>query len=239
MSRFVAPLIPVACLAGLLLALAPLSGQAQTSAKKPAADASKTLSGGAGKGKMLTFKELEVCLKDQDALKTRPPELQRRRDAMEAERKTIKDAGDALNADTDALKQLSERVKGFNARMHEQGEKVKAWKAHNEEFGAANKTGMSADRERKDLEHEREELQKSEAALDQEGKALNAEKDKLSGAFNERATAQQKAAEDWNARSRLLDADFQSYEDDRLDWKQRCADRPYHEEWEKMIRQGK
>lgn len=237
----------LACAAAGLALCAPLVGWAQagtaatTAAKKPAAgkSATKTISGAAAKGKLLTYKELEVCLKEQDALKLRPPELQRRRDTMEQERVAIQKDTDALKTDSTALAQLSERVKDFNARMKAQGEKVKSWRERDEEFAKANRTGTSADRQRKELEREREELQKSETALDAEGKTLGEERDKRAAGFNDRAVAQEKAASDWNARSRKLDEDFRAYEDDRKDWHARCAERSYREEDEKLIRSGK
>lgn len=247
MMRSVSFAVPVALCAGLLMTLAPVGAMAQTQAKTPApakkaaqaAGAEKTISGGAVKGKALTFNELEACLKEQDGLKTRPPELRQQRDAMELERKAIQKEGDAIKGDSEVLTKLSERVKAFNARLQEQGDKVKSWKERDEAFATANRSGPSADRQRKDLEAERQELQKSETALDAQAKDLEAERVKVGAGFNERAAAQEKAATDWNARSKVLDNAFQAYEDDRVDWKSRCADRPYRAEWEKMIRDGK
>lgn len=243
MKRSVSFVLPVALCAGLLGALTPMGAAAQTKAKAqtPANKAAeKTISGSAGRGNALTFKEFEACMKEQEALRQRPPELQKKRDAMEAERKSILKEGEAIKAESESLTKLSERVKAFNARLREQGDKVKGWKEREEAFVTANRSGPSADRQRKDLETERQELQKSETALDAEAKELEAERVRLSAGFNERAVAQEKAATDWNARSKLLDAAYQSYEDDRLDWKSRCADRPYREEWEKILqREGK
>jgi predicted nucleic acid-binding Zn-ribbon protein len=241
MTRSVSHVLPVALCAGLLMALSPLGAMAQAKAKKAAdgGGADKTISGGPTKGKSLTFKELEACLKEQDALKTRPPELQKQRDAMEAERQAILKEGAAIKADSEELTKLSARVQAFNARMREQGEKVKGWKDRDEAFAMTNRSGPSADRQRKDLELERQALQVNETALDKEAKELEAERSKLAAGFSERAGAQEKAAVDWNARSKLLDKAYQAYEDDRLDWKARCADRSYREEWEKMIRDGK
>lgn len=242
MTRSVSFAVSVALCTGLLMALGPVGAMAQTKAKTQAPaknGVEKTISGGAVKGNALTFKELEACLKEQDALKTRPPELNKQRDAMEAERKLIQKEGDALKGDTELVTKLSERVKAFNARLREQGEKVKSWKERDEAFAAANRSGPSADRQRKELEAERQELQKNETALDTEAKDLEAERAKLSAGLIDRAAAQEKAATDWNARSKALDSAFQAYEDDRVDWKNRCADRPYREEWEKLIREGK
>jgi hypothetical protein len=243
MTRSVSFAAPVALCAGLLMALGPVGVVAQTKAKTQAAGkkaADKTISGGAIKGNALSFNEFEACMKEQDALKTRPPELNKQRDAMELERKAILKEGEALRSDTEQVTKLSERVKAFNARLLEQGNKVKGWKERDEAFATANRSGPSADRQRKDLETERQELQKNETALDAEAKDLEAERTKLSAGFNDRAAAQEKAATDWNARSKVLDGAFQAYENDRVDWKSRCADRPYREEWEKILqREGK
>ncbi len=238
MTRSASFAVPAVLCAGLLLALAPLGASAQTKAKKAgdANAAQKTISGGSIKGNALTFNEYETCMKEQEALKQRPPELQKKRDVMEAERKTILKEGESLKAESDTMAKLSARVKEFNGRLTAQGEKVKLWRARDEEIAAGNRRGAAADLERKQLEADRAELQKAETALDLEAKELEAERARMGVAgFNARATAQENAATDWNARSKVLDAAFQSYEDDRLDWKGRCADRPYREEWEKIL----
>lgn len=227
--------------AALLLATLPLAGGAQTTPKKPAAAAvpsatgSKTLSGSAGNGKLMSFKELEVCLKEQRDLNTRVPELQRQRDAMDVERKSIQAEADALKDESAKVAAFGERIKAYNARIKEQSEKVKSWRERQEAFDASERSGPSADRQRKELDKERDQLQKAQTALDAENLSLAAERDKVSAGFNERASAQEKAANDWNARSRALDGRFRAYEDDRLDWKGRCADRPYREDDEKLI----
>lgn len=237
MKRPVPHALTVALCAGLLAALAPVGAVAQTKPKKAeAAGTQKTISGGTVKGNALTFKEFEACMKEQDALKARTPDLQKQRDALEAERKTIQAEATAIKSDAEALNAFSERVKAFNARLREQGEKVNQWKARDAEFAEAKRSGPTAERQRKELERDRLELQKSEAALDKDGKDMQAERDKLGiDQFNARASAQEKAAVDWNARSKTLDNAFQAYEDDRIDWKSRCADRPYREEWEKIL----
>jgi predicted RNase H-like nuclease (RuvC/YqgF family) len=236
MKRFVSKAVPAVLCAGVLVALTP-AAMAQAKPKKAApAVAQKTISGGAVKGNALTFNEYEACMKEQAALKTRTPELQRQRDAMEAERKAIQQDGEALKAQNETMANFSARVKAFNARLAVQGEKVKAWRARDEEIATGNRRGSAADQERKQLEADRQELQKTETELDQETKALEAERERLGVAgFNARATAQENAAIDWNARSKVLDKAFQAYEDDRVDWKNRCADRPYREEWEKIL----
>lgn len=237
MKRAVSMTLPAALCAGLLVALAPLGTSAQTKPKKSeAAGTQKTISGGAVKGNALTFKEFEACMKEQDALKSRTPDLQKQRDALEAERKTIQAEATAIKADSEALNAFSERVKAFNARLREQGEKVNQWKARDAEFAESKPSGPTAERIRKELERDRLELQKNETTLDKEVKDMQAEREKLGiDKFNARATAQEKAAIDWNARSKTLDNAFQAYEDDRIDWKSRCADRPYREEWEKIL----
>lgn len=242
MKRTVPFALPAALCAGLLLAQVSSEAMAQTKPKKAAATGTqKTISGGTGKGNALSFKEYEVCMKEQAGLKVRAPDLQKQRDAMEAERKTILQEGDAIRAQNETMVKFSASVKDFNARMAAQGVKVKAWLARNDEIIAGNRKGSAADQERKQLDADRQELQKSETALDQEAKALEAERERLGvPAFNARATAQEKAATDWNARSKTLDQAFQAYEDDRADWSRRCADRPYREEWEKILeREGK
>jgi len=231
-----APLIGLCT--GLLLALGALGAVAQTP-PKPTGGGNKTLSGSAGNGKLMKYDELRLCLQQQDKLKQRQPELQRQRDVMDQERQAIAKDGDAVKAQNEALNTLGDKVKDFNARMKMQSDKVTAWKVRQDEFNAAGRSGPAADRQRKELEKDLAELQKAETALKTESDQIGAEREKLVAGYNERANQQEKAANDWNARSRTLDAAFQTYEDERLDWKGRCADRPYREDDEKLIRSGK
>jgi hypothetical protein len=240
MKRLVPMAVPAVLCVSLFMAGSPAALAQAKPKKAEAAGTQKTISGGAMKGNALSFKEFEACMNEQDALKARTPELQKQRDALEAERKPIQQEGQAIKAEAEVLGRFGERVKAFNARLSEQGAKVKAWKEREEAFVAANRSGPGADRQRKDLEAERQELQKGETALDQQAKALQTERDQLGvEKFNAHATEQERAATDWNARSKALDQAFQAYEDDRGDWKSRCANRPYREEWEKLIREGK
>src|SRR5574343_524846 len=147
----------------------------------------KTLSGSAGSGKVMSFKELESCLKEQDGMADRVKQLQARRDTMDAERKGIQAEAEALKSGGEEINALAAKVKDFNERM----------------------------------------------------KALGVDRERLTAGYNQRAEAQAAKATDWNARSKALDNDFQAYEDQRLDWRQRCANRPYLEEHEKIIRSGK
>lgn len=199
----------------------------------------KTLSGSAGSGKVMSFKELESCLKEQDGMADRVKQLQARRDTMDAERKGIQAEAEALKSGGEEINALAAKVKDFNERMKAQGERVAAWKARSDELAANDRSGPAVDRQRRELEKDRTDLAKNEAALDAESKALGVERERLTAGYNQRAEAQAAKATDWNARSKALDNDFQAYEDQRLDWRQRCANRPYLEEHEKIIRSGK
>jgi chromosome segregation ATPase len=236
------PFRPALLTCALSLALAPLGLSAQTAAKKPAAAAvpaaggNKTLSGGAGNGKLMSFKELEVCLKEQQDLNVRAPELQRQREAMDVERKRVVADAEALKADSALVSAIGEKIKAYNARVKEQGEKVQSWRDRQAAFESNDRTGPAVERTRKELERDRDLLQKNQTALDAENASLNEERGKVATGYSERVAAQEKAANDWNARSRTLDAASQTYEDDRLAWRGRCADRPYREDDEKLIR---
>jgi hypothetical protein len=225
------PFRPALLTCALSLALAPLGLSAQTAAKKPAAAAvpaaggNKTLSGGAGNGKLMSFKELEVCLKEQQDLNVRAPELQRQREAMDVERKRVVADAEALKADSALVSAIGEKIKAYNARVNRQAA-----------FESNDRTGPAVERTRKELERDRDLLQKNQTALDAENASLNEERGKVATGYSERVAAQEKAANDWNARSRTLDAASQTYEDDRLAWRGRCADRPYREDDEKLIR---
>lgn len=238
MKCFVSRAMSTALCAGLVLALAVPLAQAQTKPKKAgAAGSQKTLNGGAAKGNNLSFKEFEICLKEQDALKARTPDLQQQRDAMDAERKTILQEGEAIKAQGETMSKYSASVKDYNARLIAQGEKVKAWRARDEAIAAANRKGSAGDQERKQLEADRQELQKTEVAQDDEGKALKAERERLNvDAFNASVKAHEQAVTDWNARKKAQDALIQAYDDDQTEWASRCANRSYLEAWEKILR---
>ena len=96
----------------------------------------KTLSGSAGSGKVMSFKELESCLKEQDGMADRVKQLQARRDTMDAERKGIQAEAEALKSGGEEINALAAKVKDFNERMKAQGERVAAWKARSDELAA-------------------------------------------------------------------------------------------------------
>ena len=211
---------------GLVLCLAAGAVAAQSGKTAP----TKTLGGGAGTGKLLTFQELKACLMEQDAIKVRGDKLLAQRDALTADREAVLKETEALKQDAARRGALNERVVAFNARMRSVNDDSAAWQQR--QLTAKSKE------ERRALEAERVELQARATALDEEGKALQAERAALSPDYDARAQHQEQAATEWNRRQKDVEAEAAAYDDARADWRSRCANKRYQEDHEKIIRAG-
>ncbi|MBQ0931480.1 hypothetical protein KAK07_10585 [Ideonella sp. 4Y16] len=231
------PLIRPAALCAMALSLASLGAAAQT---KPAAAPvpSKTITGKAAVGKLMTFKELESCLKEYDQLKPKADDLNSRRAALTEERKSIEAEAEALRNDGQAAA-LQAKVTAFNQRQVAFKERVEAFNKRSTEFNANPPSGSAGDRERKALDAERDQLLALEGPLRTEGQALTTERETIANNLKQRTDAQGAKANDWNARSKALDDEVAGFEETRLAWSERCGNRPYNEDHEKIIRSGK
>jgi predicted nucleic acid-binding Zn-ribbon protein len=224
----------VLCLTALSLACLGVSAQT----KPAAAPASKTISGKSAVGKLLTFKELESCLNEYDQLKPKADDFNNRRMAMAEERKQIEAEAEALRNDGQVAA-LQAKVAAFNQRQVGFKERIEQFNKRLNDFNENRPSGATGERERKAIDAERTELLALEAPLKAEAQALTTERETVSNSLKQRADAQAAKASDWNVRSKALDNEVASFEDTRAAWTDRCGNRPYNEDHEKIIRSGK
>lgn len=232
------PLIRPAALCLTALSLVCLGAAAQTKPAAAASPPSKTITGKSAVGKLMTFKELESCLKEYDQLKPKADDLNNRRTALSEERKLIEAEADGLRNDGQAAA-LQAKVSAFNQRQVAFKDRVEAFNKRSTEFNANPPSGSAGDRERKALDVEREQLLAMEGPLRTEGQALTTERETIANSLKQRTDAQGAKAADWNTRSKALDDEVATFEETRLAWSERCGNRPYNEDHEKIIRSGK
>lgn len=230
------PLIRPAALCLTVLSLACLAAAAQT--KPAAAPPNKTISGKSSVGKLLTFKELEACLNEYDQFKPKADEYNSRRAALSEERKQIEAEAESLRNDGQVAA-LQAKVAAFNQRQSAFKERLDAFNKRLDDFNEKTPSGTIGERERKAIDAERTELLALEGPLRADAQALNAERDTVSNGLKQRAEAQSAKASDWNARSKALDNEVTSFDEVRAAWSDRCGNRPYNEDHEKIIRSGK
>lgn len=229
-------LIRPAALCLTALSLACLGAAAQT--KPAAAPPSKTISGKSGVGKLLTFKELEACLNEYDQFKPKADEFNSRRAALSEERKQIEAEAETLRNDGQAAA-LQAKVAAFNQRQATFKERLDLFNKRLDAFNEKTPSGTLGERERKAIDTERTELLALEGPLRAEAQSLTAERETISNSLKLRAEAQSAKAGDWNARSKALDNEVAGFDDIRAAWSDRCGNRPYNEDHEKIIRSGK
>lgn len=229
-------LIRPAALCLTALSLACLGAAAQT---KPASGPpTKTISGKSAVGKLLTFKELEACFNEYDQLKPKADAFNDRRTAMSAERKQIEAEAEALRNDGQAA-ELQAKVVAFNQRQAGFKERIDLFNKRQTDFNENRPAGPAGERERKAIEAEREALLALEGPLKAEVDKLSAEREAVTSSLQKRAEAQAAKATDWNARSKALDDEVAAFEETRAAWSDRCGNRPYNEEHEKILRSSR
>lgn len=199
----------------------------------------KTLGGSkaAPGGKMLTRDELRACMKRQDDVNSVGKDLQQRRVAMDGEKDELLKSGEtlkALRADTEtklaAVREWEGRMRAHAADIETFNRKTKAV----EEAPRNQREAMS-----KALEPDRENLNKARATLTEEEGRLVPVYEAGVRVYNERALARDAVVSDWNARNKLLNDSGTKHENDRTDWLNDCANRPYREDDEIAIKAGK
>lgn len=204
-------------------------------AQTPPADLSMR-GGSQGTGKVLTFNELEACIKQQISLQERRPAIEQRQKEAEAERAAVEKESDALQADKANISG-NERIAAFKAKMDAFGVRVASYTERLETYNnAKDKSSMSMSRLSRELEREAKALKAEEALNKEESEAINAESEKSVAAFNARAQANSDRAATWNAMQPKLLEEADAYELDRDEWRQNCANRRFREDDDKMIR---
>jgi len=230
------PLIRPAALCLTLLSLACLGAAAQT--KPTSGPPTKTISGKSAVGKLLTFKELEACFNEYDQLKPKADAFNDRRTAMSEERKLIEAEANALRNDPQAA-ELQAKVVAFNQRQTAFKERIDQFNKRLAAYNENRPTGMAGEREAKAIDAERTDLLALEGPLKAEVDKLSAEREAVTTGLQRRSEAQAAKAADWNARSKALDDEVATFEESRAAWSDRCGNRPYNEEHEKILRSSR
>lgn len=239
---------PIRCFATLAVAapllLAPWHGQAQTAPKivipaSPAVKAAspKTLGGKAPVGKMLTRDELRACMKRLEGVNAGTKDLEQRRAALDKEKDELVKSGDALKAERADVDVKLAAVRDWEGRMRAHGAEIETF---NQRLKAADE-GPRAKREElaKEFDAERERLNKARVPLgDEEARLVPAYQTAVK-AYNDKAAARDVTVADWNGRNKTMNEQSAKQEDDRSAWLVECANRPYREDDEIAIKQGK
>jgi predicted nucleic acid-binding Zn-ribbon protein len=232
--------LPVAA----VLAFASWPGHAQTAPKiivpaSPAAKAAgpKTLGGKAPVGKMLTRDELRACLKRLDGVNAGTKDLEQRRAALDKEKDDLVKSGDALKADRADVDAKLAAVRDWEGRLRAHGAEIETF---NQRLKAADE-GPRSKREElaKEFEAERERLAKARVPLGEEEARLVPAYQNAVKTYNDKAAARDAVVADWNGRNKALNEQSAKQEDDRSAWLSECANRPYREDDEIAIKQGK
>lgn len=226
------------------LALLSLPGASQTAPKivMPAAPAvkaagPKTLGGNAAVGKMLTREELRTCMKRLDGVNVSTKDLEQRRAALDKEKEDLVKSGDALKAERADVDAKLAAVRDWEGRMRVHGTEIEAF---NQRVKAAEEAPRSKREElAKELDAERDRLAKARVPLGEEEARLVPVYQSAVKAYNDKALARDAIVADWNGRNKAINELSLKQEEDRSAWLSECANRPYREDDEIAIKQGK
>lgn len=226
------------------LALSSWQGQAQTAPKivVPAAPAvkaagPKTLGGKAPVGKMLSRDELRACLKRLDGVNASSKDLEQRRAALDKEKEDLVKSGDALKADRADVDAKLAAVRDWEGRMRAHGAEIETF---NQRLKAADEAPKGKREEMaKEIDAERERLGKARVPLGEEEARLVPAYQNAVKAYNDKAQARDAVVADWNGRNKAINEVSVKHEDERSAWLSECANRPYREDDEVAIKQGK
>jgi Skp family chaperone for outer membrane proteins len=240
----------LALCAWTVLTLLPLQGAAQNAPAKAAATppqiivpasppkaGPRTLGGKAPVGKMLTRDELRACLKRLDGVNAGTKELEAKRAALDKEKDELTRSGDALKAERAEVDTRLAAVRDWEGRMRAHGAEIEAFNQRLK--GAETLPANQREALGKELEAERERLNKVRAPLaDEEARLVPAYQNAVKG-YNEKAQARDALVADWNGRNKAINDSAAKQDDERSSWLTECANRPYREDDEIAIRQGK
>jgi hypothetical protein len=243
----------------LLLALCVAAGpaaQAQTTpakpAAKPAAAAAAKPAGGntlrmggaeGGTGKagspILSRDELRVCLKEEEAVRTRLEEHEKARPPLDAEKAAIATEQAALRSERAQIDEAVKKGEEFKGRQAAYAAKVNDWnqrvQAHNENQTRNRAYEQTSQR----LTNEKAELEKERGDLVAEVDRWSAQMKPAVDAYNVKAGALDARVAGWNERNAKWNESGAMLEAERKTWVAACADRRYREDDEKAIRAGK
>jgi chromosome segregation ATPase len=204
-------------------------------ASKPA---SKTLAGkGTGSGKVLTREELRTCMKRLGDVNQSTKDIEQRRAVLEREKDEFVKSGEALKAErADADAKLA-AVREWEGRMRAHGAEIETF---NKRLTAAEELSRNQrEQQVKELEAERERLNKARQPLTEDEARLVPAYQNAVKAYNEKASARDALAGEWNGRNKALSDASLKHEEERTAWLLECANRPYREDDEIAIKAGK
>ena len=219
---------------GCLLAALALPTLAQTAGK------TGSLGGGTGGGgPVLTRDELRACMKEQTVLAQRRADYEAQVARLKADKDALMSESQSVSGDLGQARQSAARVNEINARATELAKKVDDWNERWQAFEKANRTGGTADRQRRQLIDEQKALAKESAELEAErqgtstgGVAVASQANARSEALNARTTA-------WNQRNVALAKAGDDLAQERDLWASECGNRRFREDDEIAIKQGK
>lgn len=238
--------LSITCAAGVCLAVLPALAQtapppkpaAKSAAKSNSKPENKTLGGkGTASGKLMTRDELRQCLARIDQINADSKGLEERRAALDVERSELLKQGDALKIEREEVDRRLAIVREWEARVRAHSQEVEAFNLKAASLKDASRSQQEA--LQKELNTEAERLKGVRAALvADENTVVPAYKAAVT-AFNAKAEARDAKAGDWNARNSQLNETALKQDDLRLAWLTDCANRPYREEDEIAVKQGK
>lgn len=219
---------------GCLLATLSLPALAQTAPK------TGSLGGGAGSGgPMLTREELRACMKEQATLAQRRAAYEAKTAQLKADKDALMGESQAVTGDLTQARQGAAQVDQINARAAEIAKKIEDWNVRWKEFEAANRSGPTGERMRKQLVEEQRALAKENADLDAARKGLGSTTTASASQANARSEALNARITAWNQRNAALVKEGEDLTQERDLWASECGNRRYREDDEIAIKQGK
>jgi hypothetical protein len=218
---------------GLLTAVLALPAAAQSAPK------TGSLGGGAGAGPMMTRDELRACLKAQTALKQRVADYDSQRAALDQEKAAILAENQTLGNERAVVQTAGGSAQEANARAADLIKRVDDWKLRWQEFEAANRSGPTADRQRRRLTDEQRALQKEQAEINAIGGESGEAAVAAAKQFNAKAEALAARTVAYNERNKKVAKAGEDLVQERDLWASECGNRRYREDDETAIQQGK
>ena len=197
----------------------------------------RTLGGKAPVGKLLTRDELRSCLKRLEGVNLATKDLEGRRVALDKEKDDLARSGEALKTERADVDTKLAAVRDWETRMRAHGVEIEAFNKRLTDAQSAPVNQREA--LGKELEAERERLNKSRVPLaDEEARLVPAYQNAVKG-YNDKAQARDALVADWNGRNKVLNESAAKADDERSAWLVECANRPYREDDEIAIKQGR
>lgn len=219
---------------GCLMAALALPTLAQTAPK------TGSLGGGAGSGgPLLTRDELRACMKEQVTLAQRRSAYEAKTAQLKADKDALMGESQAVTGDLSQARQGAAKVDEINARAAEIAKKVDEWNVRWKEFEAANRSGPTGERMRKQLVEEQRALAKESADLDAQRKGMGGSTVATASQANARSEALNARITAWNQRNAALVKEGEDLAQERDLWASECGNRRYREDDETAIKQGK